>query len=74
MTTIDRFHCTHLDDLPQQAQDEVRTTIHDVLSTDVDDVAANGTGRIESQRLILMNRESVELALVHCSLVNSVGD
>ncbi len=47
--------------------------IHDVLSTNVDDVAADSTGRVQGQGLVLLNREDVELALVHGSLVDGVG-
>lgn len=34
----------YLDDLPQQAQDEMGFGIHDILWPDVDDVAADGGG------------------------------
>ena len=37
----------YLDDLPEQAQDEVGSSLHDVLGPNVDDVAANRGGRVE---------------------------
>lgn len=39
---------TDLDDLPEKAQDEVRTSLHDVLSSDVDDVTSDGASGVES--------------------------
>ena len=47
--------------------------VHDVLSSDVDDVATDGAGRVESQRLVLLDSEHVQLALVDGPLVNRVG-
>jgi hypothetical protein len=49
----------HLDDLPEQSKDEVRPSLHDVLGSDVDDVAADGAGRVEGQSLVLLHREYV---------------
>ena len=68
-TTITRV-LIHLDDLPQETQDEVRPGIHDVLGANVDDVAADGGGRVEGQGLVLVDGEGVQLALVDGSLVN----
>ena len=63
---------THLDDLPQQAQDEVRFGVHDILWSNVDDVAANRGSGIEGKGLVLVNGEGVELSLVDCPLIHCV--
>ena len=62
--------CAYLDDLPEEAQNEVRSALHDVLGANVDDVAADGRGRVESKRLVLVDGEGVQLALVDGSLVH----
>ena len=45
----------HLDDLPEKVQDEIGTTHHDVLWPNVGDVATNGSGRVQSECLILLH-------------------
>lgn len=65
---------TNLDNLPEQTQHKMRPTLHHVLGADVDDVTANGAGRVEGQGLVLINGEGVQLALVHGSLIDSVRD
>ena len=52
----------------------MRPSLHDVLGSDVDDVAPNGAGRVEGQCLVLLHREHVQFALVDGSLINSVRD
>ena len=49
----------YLDDLPEQPQDEVGPSLHDVFRADVDDVAADGAGGVEGQRLVLVDGEGV---------------
>ena len=48
----------NLDDLPQKSQDQVRLPLLQVLSPDVNHVASNGWGRIQSQVQILLREES----------------
>ena len=51
------------------------TSLDEVVCSDVDYVAANGTGGVESQRLVLMDLVYIELLpFVHGSLVHSVRD
>ena len=52
-------HTSHLDDLPEEAQDKVRSPLHDVLGAYVDDVTSNRGGRVEGQGLVLMDGEGV---------------
>ena len=54
----ERVH-PNLDDLPEQSQNEVRPSLHDVLSSDVDDVTSDGAGRVEGQCLVLLHREYI---------------
>ena len=70
----ERAHHPNLDDLPEQSKDKVRPSLHDVLGSDVDDIASDGAGRVEGQCLVLLHCEHIQLALVDGSLVNSVGD
>ena len=51
----------------------MRPSIHDVLSTNVDDVATDGAGRVQCQGLILLNGEHIQLPFVDGSLINGVG-
>ena len=62
---------THLDDLPQQAKNEMWFSIHDVLGPDVDNAAANGAGRVEGKSLVLVDSEGVQLSFVDSSFINS---
>lgn len=64
---------SYLDNLPEQPKDQVRASVHDVLGSDVDDVAADRAGRVEGQSLVLLDGEHIQLALVDGSLINSVG-
>ena len=50
----------------------MRFSIHDILWSNVNDVAANGGGRIEGEGLVLVNGEGIELSLVDCPLVHCV--
>lgn len=52
----------------------MRPAIHDILSTNVDNVAANGASRVEGQCLVLLDGEHVQLALVDGSLIHSAGN
>lgn len=45
-----------LDDLPQEAQDQVRLPLLQVLSSDVHHLAADGRGRVQSQVEVLLGR------------------
>ncbi len=51
----------------------MRASIHHVTGSNVDDAAANRAGRVESQSLVLLDGEDIELTLVHGSLINRVG-
>ena len=50
----------------------MRFSVHDILWSNVNDVAANGGGRIEGEGLVLVNGEGIELSLVDCPLVHCV--
>ena len=49
-------------------------SLHDVGRPDVDDVAANGAGRVEGQSLVLLDGEVVQLAFIHGTLIHSIGN
>ena len=70
----ERLNHPNLDDLPEQTKDEVRPSLHDVLGSNVDDVASDGACRVEGQCLVLLHCEHVQLSLIDGSLVHSVGD
>ena len=51
------------------------TSLDQIIRPDVDNVAADGTGRVESKRLVLVSLVNVEfLRFVDGSLVHSVGN
>ena len=50
----------------------MRFSVHDILWSNVNDVAANGGGGIEGEGLVLVNGEGIELSLVDCPLVHCV--
>ena len=50
----------------------MRFGVHDILWSNVNDVAANGGGGIEGKGLVLVNGEGVELSLVDCPLIHCV--
>lgn len=64
---------TYTDDLPDQTEDQVRLAVDQVLGTDVDDVATDGRGGVEHQRLVLVDGVHVQLLLVDGTLVNGIG-
>ena len=49
----------NLDDLPEQSQNKVRPSFHDVLGSDIDDVASDRAGGVEGQCLVLLHREYI---------------
>ena len=51
----------------------MRSSIHNVLCSNVDDVTADGAGGVEGQGLVLLDGEDVEFALVNGPLVDGVG-
>ena len=50
------------------------SSLHEVLGSDVDNVAANGRGGVYGQGLVLVDCESVQFPLVDGTLINSVGN
>jgi len=54
----------YADDLPEQAEDQVRFPGLQVLWSDVDDVTADRLSRVESQREVLVYLINVQLAAV----------
>lgn len=75
LLTCQSLCATHSNDLPDQPEDEVNLTLHQILCTNVDNVAADGLGRVDTQVLILCDLEGVEVgALVDGSLVNCALD
>jgi hypothetical protein len=71
---IDSREQTNLHNLPDKTQDEMGFSFHQILGTNVDDVATNGLGGLNAKGLILSNTESVEILLVEDSLVDRFGD
>ena len=62
---------TNLYNLPQESKDEMRSTFHYVLGTNVDDVTPNWWCRVKGQGLIFMNCESVQFPFVDSSFIHS---
>jgi hypothetical protein len=60
--------------LPNQTQNQVLSTVDQILTTNVDDVATNGFSRVQNKGLVLTNFVNVKLALVDDTLVDSIGD
>lgn len=65
---------TNLDDLPHQTKDQMVGSLHQVDRRNVDDVATNGTRRVQNQSLVLSDAESVQLGLVDGALVDGTRD
>ena len=70
---VDLGEETNADNLPQETKDKMWLALHQVLCPDVDDVAADGTGRVEGQGLVLVDGIGVEFA-VDGTLVDGTGD
>ena len=65
---------TDPDDLPHQSENQMRFAGVQVLRPDVDDVATNGSGRVQRQRQILVDLIYAQLAsFVDRSLVDRPG-
>ena len=64
----------YLDDLPNETKNQVRGSGHDVLGVNVNDVAADGTGRVEHEGVVLRDLHGVGGLLVDGTLVNGLGD
>lgn len=64
----------YLDNLPNQTQEQVGSSSHNVLSVNVNDVASNGTGRVEHEGVVLRDLDGVGSLLVQGTLVDGLGD
>ena len=60
--------------LPEEAEGEVGLAGCEVLRANVDNVAADGSSRVESKVLILCGLVHIQLLLVYCSLVNGTSN
>lgn len=60
--------------MPDQTQHQVFSSVDQILTTNVDDVATNGFSRVQNKGLVLTNFVNVKLALVDDTLVDSIGD
>ena len=60
----------YADDLPEEAEDQVRLSGLQVFRSDVDDVAADRLSRVECQRQVLVYPIDVQLAAVQRPLIN----
>ena len=60
------------DDLPEEAEHEVGRALGQVVRVDVDDVAADGLGRGEGERQVLVHPVQREVLLVDRALVDCV--
>ena len=70
---VDLGKQTDANNLPQQTQHKVLCACNHVLRANVDDVAADGSRRVEGQRLVLGNQEGVEFLQVDGAGVDRVG-
>ena len=58
--------------LPKEAEHKVRFAFAQIVSVDIDDIAADGLCRIKSQRQILVHRVDGQVFLVDCSFVDRI--
>lgn len=66
---------TPLDNLPDETEDEMLTTFHNVVGPDVDDGATNGLGRVDDDVVVLNHLELIHLlARIEDTFVNCVWD
>ena len=63
---------THPNNLPQQAQHKMWFSSVQIFRPDVDDITADGAGRVKSEGKVLVYLVDAQLALVNCTLVNRV--
>lgn len=72
-TNIDLGQETSLDDLPDETQNQVLASIHDILGSNVDDTASDSLGRIDGNVVVLDDLEVGELVLdVQDTLIDGV--
>lgn len=60
------------DDLPQETEDEVRLALGQVVSVDVDDVAADRLRRVQGKRQVLVFRVQRQVSFVDGTLVDRI--
>lgn len=72
-TNIDLGQETGLDDLPDETQNQVLASIHDILRSNVDDTASDSLGRVDGDVVVLDDLEVGELVLdVQDTLIDGV--
>lgn len=72
-TDIDLGQETGLDDLPNETQNQMLASIHDILGSNVDDTASDSLGRVNGDVVVLNNLEVGELVLdVQDTLIDGV--
>lgn len=72
-TDINLGQKTSLDDLPDESQNQVLTSIHKILRSNVDDTASNSLSRVDGHIVVLDNLEVGQLVLdVQHTLIDSV--
>lgn len=65
---------TDLDDLPNQAKHQVRPSFDQILGANVDDVTANGFGRVDDDVVVFCLVEGVLGVEVQGTLIDGVSD
>jgi len=71
---IDFREQTNLDNLPDETKNEMGFSFHEILRTDVDDIAPDGFGRHDAKVLVLNNSEVVQVLLVEHTFVDGLRD
>jgi len=61
---------TNLHNLPDETENQMRLSVNEILSTNVNNVATDSLGRVDSKSLVLVNTERVQVLLVHHTLVD----
>lgn len=72
-TNIDLGQETSLDDLPDETQNQMLASIHDILGSNVDDAASDSLGRVNGDVVVLNDLEVGQLVLdVQDTLIDSI--
>ena len=69
---VDLSKKTDADNLPDNAKDQCGRSLDEIIGANVDNVAANGLGRVDGERVILVDLVDVEALEVESAVVHSV--